>query len=140
MAYYMAARMGLNSLMNPRHPASAREILKAAIEGLMALREMELKETHRLIFESIASHPHSSYCTSRTAAGATIPGVHRKIADKIAGSTRSGTKVLQVLSLNNIRGGDRGLCGSCVQRWESGHTEIRRKAWAMLPDIFGLKT
>ena len=144
MAYYMATRRGAKSLMT-RHTASAQlppETLQAAIEGLIALREMELKETHRLIFESMASHPRSpSNCSSRTPAAAPMSDLHQKIIDQITGSTRSGTKVLQVLSLNDVCGGDdHGLCGNCVERWESGHAEVRRKAWATLPDVFGLKT
>jgi len=46
MAYYMAARRGVDSLMDRHLPASARlspNVLQVAIRGLLALREMELK-------------------------------------------------------------------------------------------------
>jgi hypothetical protein len=55
MAYYMAVRRGLDSLMDrhlPRDAILSPEILQVAIKGLLALREMELKGTHRLIFGS----------------------------------------------------------------------------------------
>ena len=60
MAYYMAARRGLDSLMDRRLPASgilSPEILQVAIRGLMALREVELNETHHLIFGQRGSRP-----------------------------------------------------------------------------------
>ena len=144
MAYYMAARRGAKSLMS-RHPASARlppKIVQAAIEGLMALREMELKEAHRLIFKSkTLLSCFLLNCPTRKSVGVIMPDVHQKVVDKITGSSRSGTKVLEILSLNDIYGGDcYGFCGNCVQRWESGHAQVRRKAWATLPDVFGLKT
>ena len=31
------------------------------------------------------------------------------------------------------------ICPSCVERWESRHAEMRKKAWATLPEVFGLK-
>jgi len=49
MAYYMAARRGLDSLMDTRLLANATlsgQTLRSAMGGLMALREMELKEAH----------------------------------------------------------------------------------------------
>ena len=69
MAYYMAARRGLESLMDNHLSQNAilsPGILQAAIKGLLTLREMEVKETHRLIFGStipprvprrVAHHP-----------------------------------------------------------------------------------
>ena len=75
-AYYMVARRGLDSLMDVRLPASARlppEILRLAMKGLLALREMELKEIHRLVLGSKGSRSCSqSDCPSR---GTTDPGV-----------------------------------------------------------------
>ena len=61
MAYYMAFRRGLGSLMDRRLPASAilsLGILQVAMKGLLALREMELKEMHRLILGSKNSQPY----------------------------------------------------------------------------------
>ena len=144
MAYYMAARRGLHSLINPHHSASirlSREILEVAIEGLMALREMELKETHGLILESTISCPcPSPNCTSPKILGLEVLDVERKIFDKITGSSQSGTKILQVPSWSDVRGNEfPGVCERCVERWESGHTGMRKKAWAALPSVFGLK-
>ena len=148
MAYYMAARRGLDSLMDKRLPASARlsrEILQVAIRGLMALREVELYETHCLIFGPKGSHPCSgSSCPSRTPTGPAALEAYRKVFEHTVGSSRSGTKVLQVPEFYEDCGGDLqcvspGICSSCVERWESGHAELRKKAWATLPDVFGLK-
>ena len=174
MAYYMAVRRGLRSLINPHHPASARlppEILEAAIEGLMALREMELKETYSLISESAVSCicP-SPNCTSPKKLGPRMLGeerrdgrtdderkdgeckdekrkdekrkdVERKIVDKITGSSQSGTKILQVLSWSDVCGSDcLGFCKNCVEWWESEYAGVRKKAWDVLPGVFGLKS
>ena len=64
MAYYMASRRGLDSLMDRRLPQSATlspEILQSTIRGFVRLREMELKETHRLIFGSRTSRQCSTF-------------------------------------------------------------------------------
>ena len=141
MAYYMAARRGLRSLMDPRPPARARlspETLQAAAEGLMALREMELKEIHRLIMI-----PHRCLSQGCVAPKTLDPGAsdaERKVIDKITGSSQSGTKVLQVFSSDDICGDGLGrFCASCDEWWEFGHVEVREKAWAALPSIFGLR-
>ena len=144
MAYYMAARRGLDSLMNNRLPASARlspGILQAAIRGLMTLREMELKETHRLILGSRGSRSCSKpNCPSRKIAGPGVLEPHQKVVDKIVDSAHPGTKLLQVLSLREVCGSDYlGFCESCVEGWEAGHAAVRRRAWTMLPNVFGLK-
>ena len=69
MAYYMAAGRGPNSLMDRHLPVGARlspEILQVAIGGLMELREVELNETHRLIFGQKDSHRCTTFnCPSR---------------------------------------------------------------------------
>ena len=143
MAYYMAARKGINSLMDKGLPQSAMlspEILRPALEGLMALRELELDETYRLVLGSRTSHPCSSpNCSSSNAMGPRVSDAHKKVIDRIKDSTRSGTRVLQVLSLNSTNeGGPDGFCESCVKGWEAGHVEVRKKAWNTLPDAFGL--
>jgi hypothetical protein len=148
MAYYMAARMGLNSLMDkhlPRNTTLSPDILQFAIGGLMALREVELNETHRLVFEPKGSHPCStSNCPSRTPAGPGALEAYRKVLDHIVGPSRLGTKVLQVPEFYEGRGDDlqcvgTGICSSCVERWNSGHADLRKKVWVMLPDVFELK-
>ena len=148
MAYYMTARRGLDSLMDKRLPHGATlspEILQSAIGGLMTLREVELNETHRLIFGPGGSHPCSATnCPSRTPTRPAALEAYQKVFDHIVGSPRSGTKVLQVPEFYENCGGDvqcvsPGICSGCVERWESGHAELRKKAWAMLPDVFGLK-
>ena len=144
MAYYMAAQRGLHSLMDTRQPASARlppETLEAAIEGLYALREMDLKESHRLVLGlSTTRLCHSLNCTSPKTVDPRVSDMRHEIVDRITGSSQSGTKILQVLSLGDVCGGDsHGFCESCVEWWECGRAEVRKKAWAVLPGVFGLK-
>jgi hypothetical protein len=145
MAYYMATRRGLSPLMGrhlPRNATLSPEILQSAIGGLMALREVELNQSHRLIF---GSHPCSALnCPSRTPTDPGTLEAYQKVFDHIVGSSQLGTKVLQVPEFYEDRGGNLqcvspGICGSCVERWESGHADLRKKAWVMLPDVFGLK-
>ena len=143
MAYYMASRRGLDSLMDRRLPQSAilaPEILQSAIRGFVRLREMELKETHRLIFGSETPRRcSSSKCPSLRVGGPRASEAHQKIVDQVTDSSQPGTKVLQVLSLGNICGDDCcGFCESCVDRWEADHGEVRKKVWATLPGVFGL--
>jgi len=148
MAYYMATRRGLNSLMGrnlPRDATLPPEVLQSAIGGLMALREVELKETHDLIFDSKGPHPCSTpNCPSRTLTGLAASSTYNKVFDHVVGPPRLGTKALQVPEFYEDCGGELqcvgpGICSSCVERWESGHAELRKKVWAMLPDVFGLK-
>jgi len=144
MAYYMATRRGLGSLMDRRLPPNATlppEILQSASEGLMELREVELNETHDLIFGPQCS---ASNCPSRTPTGPAGSTACRDVFKHIAGSSRSGTKVLEVPEFYEDRGDGvqcigPGICSGCVERWECGHAELRKSAWAMLPDAFGLK-
>ena len=143
MAYYMAARKGLDSLMDRRLPASARlppEILQVVIKGLLTLREMELKETHRLILGSKGSRSCSRpNCPSRNA-GPGVSEAHQEVVDRIVDSAHSGTKILEVLSLKEIYGGDcLGFCENCMEGWEAGHADVRKNVWSMLPGLFGLK-
>ena len=148
MAYYMAARRGLDSLMDRRLPSSARlppETLQVAIRGLMELREVELNETHRLIFGTTGPHPCTTLnCTSRTRTGPAALEANKKVFDRTVGPSKLGTRVLQVPEFYEDCGGSvqcvsPGVCSGCVERWESGHAELRKQAWAMLPDVFGLK-
>jgi hypothetical protein len=147
MAYYMATRRGLNSLMGEHLPLNATlspKILQSAIGGLMALREIEFNDTHRLIFGPKGSHPCStSGCPSPTPNGPGASEVYQKVFDHIVGPSQSGMKVLQIPEFYEDRGGDLlcigpGICKSCVERWESGHAELRKKVWAMLLGVFGL--
>jgi hypothetical protein len=138
MAYYMATRRGVGSLMGrdlPRNATLSPDILRSAIEGLMALREVEFNETHHLIFGSNSSHP----CPTPTGPGASE--AYRKVFDRIVGPSQLGMKLLQVPEFYEACGGDLQCVGpgSCMERWESGHAELRKKAWAMLPDVFGLR-
>ena len=144
MAYYMAARRGLDSLASrglSQTATLAPETFQSAIRGLMKLREMELKETHRLILGQGTSRSCSqSKCPSRKTAGPRVSDAHQKVVDQITDSSQYGTKVLQVLSLDDICGNDcHGFCESCMAGWEAGHAEVRKKVWAALPDMFGLK-
>ena len=148
MAYYMATRRGLNSLMERRLPRGATlppDILQSAMGGLMRLRELELNDTHDMIFEPNGSRPCStSNCPSRTPTGPAALAAYHKVFDRVVGSSQLGTKVLQVPKFYEDCGGEiqcvgPGICSGCVERWESGHAELRKKTWAALPDLFGLK-
>jgi hypothetical protein len=141
MAYYMAVRRGVDSLMDRHLPRSATlspEALQFAMKGLMALRELELNEVHNLVLRSGTSHRCSSAkCSSRKTTGPGVSDAHRKAIDRITASARSGTKVLEVLSLSGDDSA--GFCENCVKGWEDGHVEVRKKAWGMLSSVFGLK-
>jgi len=142
LAYYMAARRGLDSLMDTRLPTSARlspDVLRAAMKGLLALREMELKEIHRLVLGSKGSRSCSQpNCPSRNATGPRVSEAHQEVVGRIADSAHSGTKILEVLSLDVCEGGCAGFCRSCVEGWEAGHADVRQKVWGTLPGMFGL--
>ena len=149
MAYYMAAQRGLNSLMDRRLPKSATlppEVLQSATEGLMALREMEREETRRLIFEHDGSGPCSTQnCLSRTPTTPAALEAYKKVFDHIVSSSQRGTKMLQVPGFYRDQGGEvervfSDFCRSCVSGWDSGHANLRRKAWASLPVAFGLNS
>ena len=147
MAYYMAARRGLNSLMGSGLPPSATlppEILQSAIGGLMKLRDMEREETHRLIFGPKDTFPCSAPgCPSYSPTSTSSLQAYQKVFDHIVGSSQLGTKALQVSEFYEDCGGglqcvSPGICHSCVERWEFGHAELRKKAWEKLPGFFGL--
>ncbi|KAF9646045.1 hypothetical protein BDM02DRAFT_3189169 [Thelephora ganbajun] len=149
MAYYMAARRGLELLMDRRLPQSATlspEILQSAIGGLMALREVEFNETHRLVFErNVPQRCPGSNCPSLAPASSASLTAYREVFDHIVGSSQRGTKVLEIpeFHLDSEGGVVRvfpDICSGCVRRWESGHANVRKKAWMMLPGAFGLKT
>ena len=143
MAYYMAARRGLDSLMDRRLPGSARlplEILEVAMKGLFTLRETELRETHRLVFGSKGPRSCSeSDCPLHNATGQRVLEAKQEVVDRIADSAHSGTNLLQVLSLREIWGSDcLKFCRRCVEGWEAGHANVRKNVWAVLPGAFGL--
>ena len=149
MAYYMATRRGLNSLMDrhlPRNATLPPDILQSAMGGLLQLRELELNETHDLIFEPNGSRPCStSNCPSRAPTGPAALTAYHKVFDHVVCSSQLGTKVLQVPEFYEDRDGELqcigpGICSGCVNRWESGHAELRKKAWGALPGVFGLNS
>ena len=149
MAYYMAARKGLDSLMNRRLPRNAvlsPDVLQSAIRGLMALREVELNETHRFVFGPKGSHPCSDLnCPSNTPTDPVALEAYQKVFDLIVGPSQLGTKVLQVPEFYQDCGDNTvhvfpNICGSCVERWRFGHADLRKKAWSTLPDAFGLRS
>ena len=134
--------------MDRRLPQSATlsaEILRSAISGLMRLREMERDETRRLIFGPKESQPCSvRNCSSHAPTDALAMQAYQKAFDHIVGSSQLGTKVLQVPEFYEDYGSgpqcvSPGICGGCVERWESGHADLRKKAWTKLPDVFELK-
>ena len=148
MAYYMAARRGLDSLMDTRLPSSATlsgQTLRSAMRGLMALREMEFKETHQIVFgiKDVTNRVgcSSTDCPSRSPRGpsaAGTVGAHQRVFDRIAGSAVGGTRVLQVLSASEFTDPESTFCGVCVEKMQVAHADVRRKAWAALPEVFGL--
>jgi len=78
-------------------------------------------------------------CPSFNIRGAGVSEAHQTAANQIVGSVHSGTNLL--LQLLSMEFDDYlGFCADCVQRWESGHGDVRKKAWAALPDMFGLTT
>ena len=151
MAYYMAVRRGSDSLMDTRLPPSATlsgQTLKFAVRGLMALREMELKEIHRIVFTIRDATSRvgcsSTDCPSRHSKGVfdtEIIGAHQRTFDRITGTVVGGTRILEVLSASEFGDDTESkFCRVCAEKMEVGHAEVRRKAWAALPDIFGLRT
>ena len=109
----------------------------------MALREVELNGTHRLIFgpKGPCSAPN---CPSRAPTGPAALEAYQIVFDRVVGSPQLGTNVLEVPELYEDCGGDLqcvgpGICGNCVEGWESGHAELRKQAWTTLPGVFGLK-
>jgi len=147
MAYYMVARRGLDSLMDTRLPPSATlsgQTLRSAMRGLMALREMELKETHQIVFTSSnrVGCP-SRDCPSRHSGGGLdveVIGAHQRTFDRITGSAVGGTRILQVLSADEFaEDAEPKFCGVCVEEIQAAHGEVRRKAWAALPEVFCLR-
>ena len=134
--------------MDRRLPASAilsLGVLQIAIRGLIVLREAELNETRCLIFGQKGSYPCStSNCLSYTPTDPAALEAYQKVFDHIVGSPQLGTNLLQVPEFHGDRRGDLqhaglGVCSNCVEGWKSGHAELRKKAWGMLPGVFGLK-
>ena len=150
MAYYMAARRGLGSLMDPQLSQSATlssQTLRSAMGGLMALREMELKETYRIVFTPKDGTNRvgcsSTQCPSQKSKGVLDAGVvaaHQRVYDRITGSKVGATRILQVLGASEFAG-DTGseFCQVCVKKIQVAHAEVRGKAWAALPEVFGLR-
>jgi len=109
----------------------------------MALHEVELNETRCLIFGSKDSNPCSMLnCPSLTPIGPAALAAYRKVFNHVVASPRLGTKVLQIPEFYEVHGGDlqcvgHGICSNCVEKWERGHAVLRKKVWAMLPDVFG---
>ncbi|KAF9646040.1 hypothetical protein BDM02DRAFT_3119247 [Thelephora ganbajun] len=88
--------------------------------------------------------PRYSNCPSRTPTSSASLAAYQKVFDHIVGSSQRGTKVLQIPEFYGDSDGDvvrvfPDTCGGCVRRWESGHADVRKKAWGMLPGVFGLK-
>jgi len=150
MAYYMAARRGLDSLMDARLQPSATlsgQTLRSAIRGLMALREMELKEVHRVVFapEGAATPQDcaSTNCPSWSSKGPSyvrLVEAQHLVSGRVTGSVAGGACILRVLLFDELAGdGEAGFCFLCAKRMWTAHADVRRKAWAALPGIFGLK-
>ena len=77
----------------------------------MALREMELKETHRVVFARKGTTAliscSSIYCPFQSPGGpldAENMEAHQRAFDRIIGSVVEGTRILQVLSASEFVG------------------------------------
>ena len=127
MAYYMAARRGLDWLMDARLPTSATlsgQTLRSAMRGLMALREMELKEVHQIVFTikdtSNLVGCSSTDCPSRHFKGllnAETIGAHQRTFGRVTGSAVGRTRILQVLSASEFsKDVESKLCQVCVKK------------------------
>ena len=118
------------------------------MRGLMVLREMELKETHRIVFTPKDTTTRigcsSTHCPSRSSNQPLDVGnmeAHRWAFDRITGSGVEGTKILQVLSASEFAGDmEPKFCQVCVEKVQVAHAEVRKKAWTALPVLFGLRT
>ena len=137
MAYYMAVRGGGDSLMGERLPTNARlspRILQVAVKGLIAFRELELEEAHRLVYGLKGSHS----CSSPGCASEGLGGPQaQRVVDLIVDSTSPGRVLFGIPLFRVVYGGE--FCGSCLERWEVGYASMRKKIWDMLPNMFGLE-
>ena len=150
IAYYRAARRGLDSLINTRFPSSVAlsgKISGSAIRGLMVLREIELKEMHRIIF-TIKNAANGVGCSSVDCPSRNSRGLldeefiraHQRTFDRVTGSAVGGTRILQVLSAKEfMEDAESKFCQICADKMAVAHAEVRKKAWAALPRVFGLK-
>ena len=105
----------------------------------MALHDMELEEVHWLIMTPFLCVSRECISPKILDPGASLNMEHEFI-HKITGFSESGTKILQVFSLNDIFESELGrTCENCEEWRESRHVEVRRKAWAALSGVFGLR-
>ena len=150
MAYYMVVRRGSDSLMDTRLPSSATlpgQTLRSATRGLMVLREMELKESYKIVFaikdptNGINCYaPECICCSARGVSDVTAIRACQRVLDRITGSVVGGTRILQVLSASEFtEDPESRFCHVCVDRVQVAYAEVRRKAWAALPEVFGLR-
>ena len=101
----------------------------------MAIREVELNESHRLVFGPKGDKACSeSRCPSNTLTCLSASATHQRVFDHVVGPSQHATKVLQVPKFYVD-----DICDNCIERWESGHADLRAKVWAMLPSAFGLR-
>ena len=148
IAYYMLALRGIDSLTDGSLPRSATlpsGVLRSATQGLIGLHELEFNQISRLIYGSENSPPcYTSTCPSRDRTSPVALTAYRKVFKHIVGSSRFSTKVLQVPEFYVYCGGELqcvggDICRNCVERWELGHADLRRRIWAKLPKLFGLE-
>ena len=136
--------------MDTQLPSSATlsgQTLRFAIRGLIALREMELKETHHIVFATKNTTElvgcSSAECLSRSSKstfGGDDGRARQRIFDQITGPVNEGTRILQVLSATEFAEGPGSkFCQVCAEKMQAAHAEVRRKAWAALPEVFGLR-
>jgi hypothetical protein len=120
MAYYVGVRSGSDSLMDDRLSLSATlssQRLRSVIRGLIALLEMELKETHRIVFTVKDATGRVGRSAMHCPLEKGTTGTRRWAFDRIAGSAVEGTRILQVLATSELAG-DTGprFCLVCEEK------------------------
>jgi len=69
-----------------------------------------------------------------------ITGTHQRAFDGTVESTVGGTGILRMLSVSELAGGAGSVfCQISVEKTEVAHMKVRKKVWAVLPNVFGLK-
>ena len=63
-------------------------------------------------------------------------GAHRRAFDQITGLAVGETRILQVLSADELA--EDKFCSVCVEKMQVAHADVMKKAWAALPEVFGL--
>ena len=108
---------------------------------------MELKELYEIAF-TIKGPTSGVTCSSLkclcwSGRGVSDVGIIKECQQVFGRITRSavgGTRILQVLPASEFTENlESRFCQVCMEKIQVAHAEARRKAWAALPEVFGLK-